>query len=41
MAKLGELEEIQGAAVYLASPASRFVTGVTLPVDGGFLARGI
>jgi gluconate 5-dehydrogenase len=41
MAKLGELEEIQGAAVYLASPAARFVTGVTLPVDGGFLARGI
>ncbi len=34
-ARLGQTEEIGWAAVYLASPAARFVTGVTLPVDGG------
>lgn len=36
--RFGELEELVGAAVYLASPASGFVTGITIPVDGGFLA---
>ncbi len=35
MAKLGAPEDIGWAAVYLASPAAKFVTGVTLPVDGG------
>lgn len=35
MAKLGAPADIGWAAVYLASPASAFVTGVTLPVDGG------
>jgi gluconate 5-dehydrogenase len=35
MAKLGETADIGWAAVYLASPAAKFVTGVTLPVDGG------
>jgi 2-deoxy-D-gluconate 3-dehydrogenase len=30
--------EIAEAAVYLASDAARFVHGVTLPVDGGYLA---
>jgi gluconate 5-dehydrogenase len=34
-ARLGQPEDIGWAAVYLASPAARFVTGVTLPVDGG------
>jgi NAD(P)-dependent dehydrogenase (short-subunit alcohol dehydrogenase family) len=29
-----------GAAVYLASDAAKFVTGITIPVDGGFLAKG-
>ncbi len=33
--RLGDPEDIGWAAVYLASPAARFVTGVTLPVDGG------
>jgi len=32
----GEPEDIKGAAIYLASQASDFVTGVALPVDGGF-----
>ena len=35
MAKLGATEDIGWAAVYLASPAAKFVTGVVLPVDGG------
>lgn len=32
----GEPEDLMGAAVFLASRASDFVTGVALPVDGGF-----
>ncbi len=32
---LGQAEDVGWAAVYLTSPAARFVTGVTLPVDGG------
>lgn len=35
MAKFGETEDIGWAAVYLASPAAKFLTGVMLPVDGG------
>lgn len=34
-AKLGAPSDVGWAAVYLASPAAKFVTGVTLPVDGG------
>ena len=32
----GEPQDMVGAAVFLASPASDFITGVALPVDGGF-----
>jgi 2-deoxy-D-gluconate 3-dehydrogenase len=32
----GEPQDLAGAAIFLASPASDFVTGVALPVDGGF-----
>ena len=32
----GEADECSGAAVFLASPAANFVTGITLPVDGGY-----
>jgi len=32
----GEPRELAGSAIFLASPASDFVTGVALPVDGGF-----
>jgi len=35
MARFGAAEDIGWAAVYLASPAARFVTGIVLPVDGG------
>jgi gluconate 5-dehydrogenase len=35
MARFGEPDDIGWAAVYLASPAAKFVTGVVLPVDGG------
>lgn len=41
MARFGDLDELAGAAVYLASPGARYVTGVTIPVDGGFLAAGM
>jgi NAD(P)-dependent dehydrogenase (short-subunit alcohol dehydrogenase family) len=33
--RFGEPDDIGWAAVYLASPAAKFVTGVVLPVDGG------
>ncbi|WBL23320.1 SDR family oxidoreductase [Zunongwangia sp. HRR-M8] len=38
MGRFGEPEELQGAAVWLASNASAFVTGTVIPVDGGFNA---
>jgi NAD(P)-dependent dehydrogenase (short-subunit alcohol dehydrogenase family) len=41
MARYGRLEELVGAAVFLASEASSFVTGHVLSVDGGFLASGV
>ena len=35
----GKPDELIGAALYLASAASTFVTGTTLPVDGGYAIR--
>lgn len=39
LGRVGEPEEIVGPALFLASNASSMVTGVILPVDGGYLAR--
>ena len=39
LGRLPEPDEIGAAVVYLCSPAARSITGVTLPVDSGFLAR--
>jgi len=41
MHRFGELDELVGAAVFLASDAASFVTGHLLVVDGGFLASGV
>jgi NAD(P)-dependent dehydrogenase (short-subunit alcohol dehydrogenase family) len=41
MRRFGRLEELVGAAVFLASDAASFVTGHLLVVDGGFLASGV
>ena len=41
MKRFGRLDELIGAAVYLASDAASFVTGQLLVVDGGFLASGV
>jgi NAD(P)-dependent dehydrogenase (short-subunit alcohol dehydrogenase family) len=41
MNRFGELEELVGAAIFLASDAASFVTGTVLPVDGGVLASAV
>lgn len=41
MHRFGRIEELVGAAVFLASEAASFVTGHLLVVDGGFLASGM
>nr|WP_294503245.1 SDR family oxidoreductase [uncultured Rhodopila sp.] len=38
LGRVGEPGDIAGPAVFLASDLARYITGVTLPVDGGFLA---
>jgi len=38
MGRLGAVEDLQGATLFLLSDLSRFVTGIVLPVDGGFSA---
>jgi len=41
MNRFGKVEELAGAAVFLASDAASFVNGEVIVVDGGFLASGV
>ena len=41
MGRFGRVEELVGAAVYLASEAASYTSGQTIVVDGGFLASGV
>ncbi|UCH13456.1 MAG: SDR family oxidoreductase [Bacteroidales bacterium] len=40
MGRYGEVEEVTGAVLFLLSDISKFVTGIVIPVDGGFSAFG-
>lgn len=40
MGRIGEVEDVAHAAAYLLSDLSAYITGVNLPVDGGWLAYG-
>jgi NAD(P)-dependent dehydrogenase (short-subunit alcohol dehydrogenase family) len=38
MGRFGKQEDLIGTLLWLVSPASTFVTGIVIPVDGGFSA---
>lgn len=38
MKVMGQVSDMQGAAVFLSSPASDYATGMDLVIDGGYLA---
>jgi len=40
MGRYGEVDELQGTIIYLLSDISKFVTGICIPVDGGYSAFG-
>jgi NAD(P)-dependent dehydrogenase (short-subunit alcohol dehydrogenase family) len=40
VARWGVINDLSGIAVCLASPASDFITGATIPVDGGYSIQG-
>ncbi|QGY47978.1 SDR family oxidoreductase [Maribellus comscasis] len=40
MGKFGEPEDLQGATLFLLSEVSSFITGIVIPVDGGYSAYG-
>ena len=40
MGRYGEVEELQGTTLYLLSDLAKFVTGIVIPVDGGYSAFG-
>ena len=37
----GSSEDLVGAVIYLSSSASKYVTGIDIVVDGGWIAKGI
>ena len=39
LGELPEVADIAAAILFLSGPAARYITGVTLPVDSGYLAR--
>jgi Tropinone reductase 1 len=41
LGRIADPEDVAAAVAFLCLPAARHVTGVLLPVDGGFLARGL